>query len=278
MGTEYYKRPLVAPDYQRSQDGQTNRLIVPSEINRIVKRENFDHGVDISAVADTNQVVLTPGGFRLFGDGLNDADNGGLLAVAGQPAQRLSSSNVDNEVCALGLDDLVLSPDTQGPMRLSAAVLFNNIDTKHVFLGFIKTAIDAMPIQVSYGTTVLTTVATDLAGVTFSTDLTVGDRWFVVHSDNNSPATNDTGDAGIDTGKDPVAAKLTLIDLSIDPAGNFNWVIRDDAGLASGSIALAVDVTETFCPLIYVGAGGNATEEMDVYSLEVEYFLDSQFI
>ena len=281
MGKDKAQRAVAAPDFARyGGDGGGNlerRLVAPGDLNHIVKRETFEHGVDISAVADTDQVKVTPGGFRLFGDGLNDADNGGLLAVSGAPAQRMSSSNVGDEIVAIGCDAAILDPDTNGPFRFSAAVSFNNIATKHCFMGFVKAAADAMSRSVTYSGTTLTTVDTDLAGVTFSTDMGDGDRWYVVYGDNNDPATNETTDTGVDTGKNVVASKLTFVTVEIDANGNFFWAIRDDAGVASGKISAAVDITEGFAAVLYIGAAGDATEEIDLYGVELDYFVDGSF-
>ena len=253
-------------------------LLPPRRLNRVIKREDFgQYDGGVLPVAGNATSAVSPGGFRIFGLGL-DTNDSGMVAITGAPGQRMTTSADTDDMVAIG-GNAMLAPDTQGPFRLSTALSFNNAATKSVFCGFVGTAADAMTKRVTSATTVLTLVDDDLVGLHFDTNLDDVDRWFVPHNAADAEATIATTATGVDTGKNVVAASLTLIDVIVNADGSFNWNILDAAGFAAGFLAAATSTVATaLAPVLYVAAEGDAVEEMDLHTLELEYVHDNSLL
>jgi hypothetical protein len=243
-------------------------LLTARDLNRVVLTEHYGLGPALAAVAASAVNGVTPQGLRIVGQGIAENDSG-AIAIAGGLGQRFTTTNEAAHTIGLATP-VALQPDQSGPIRISALISLNNIATKSVFCGFTGAAVDALDPRVTGATTVLTLVDDDVAGLYFDANLGDDDRWFVPHNKGNASATIATTATGVDTGKDVVAATLTLVTVEIDADGHLHWVVSDSAGTSEGRIASALDADEEHAAVIYVTAEGAAVEELDILAIEIE--------
>ncbi len=251
-------------------EATTFDLRMGRDLNHVIQTEHFAGG-DVAPVAGTVGDLFTPGGFRLFGEGLAEAADSGMVHTAGLDGQRMSTTNEIAHTIALGTP-VFLQPDLHGPFRFSALLKVPVITAQTLFLGFTGAAAAALAPRVTGATTVLTLVDDDLAGLYYDAGLGDADRFYVPHNKSNAAPTLATTAAGVDTGKNIVAAKLTLVSVDVDQDGNVEWSLFDDAGSATGEIASALDADEQLAALLYIEAIDAVIHNVDVMAVELDYY------
>jgi|TARA_R110000751_G_scaffold97232_2_gene189232 hypothetical protein len=264
---------LTGSIYGAHPNQQVQDLMLMNDLNHHQQAEHFGNVADVAVVSGTAAAVTTPGGFRLFGQGLAESADSGMVVTAGLDGQRMSTTNEDAHTIAIG-SNVFLQPDTHGPFTFSALFQFvNQITTTAAFIGFCGTASDALDPRVTGATTVLTLVDDDVAGLFFDSQLTDGDRWMVPHNKSNAAATIATTAAGVDTGKNVVLATYTLATVTVDKSGNLAWSLSDSTGNKSGGIAGALDADEEHAAVFYVESAGTAAiRDVDVYAVSLDYY------
>ena len=160
------------------------------------------------AVADTATGVVLPSGVRVFGDGIHETDSGLVVQAAaeGGIVGRLTSTNVDGELAAIGLDDLVMQPDQHQLLVVDVELTnVSAITTRAVFIGFSGAAADGMGEVATGATTTVTLGINDLAGILMDTGLTDAAGLMTIAETANAAGTQDLTAIG-DTGSDMAAA------------------------------------------------------------------------
>ena len=233
---------------------------------------DFFTGVDISGVADnsTTRTFYNLGDFRLFGDGVSEIDSGALAIGSDElnGVVRLTTTNEDKHACLLGTE-LAFDAGLMGTIVIEARVRFNNLDTKHAFIGLSDTVADDLSLQddmiTAASTTALTLTASDLCGFYLDSELTDHEDWIMVY--NGGTTTGETTVANIDSGDDAVAGEFQVLRLEVTPTGTARWYI--DGVLKQtkeGALSTSTDVG-VVCGVEALGAN---IEEMDVDYLLVK--------
>ena len=233
---------------------------------------DFFTGVDISGVADnsTTRTFYNLGDFRLFGDGVSEIDSGALAIGSDElnGVVRLTTTNEDKHACLLGTE-LAFDAGLMGTIVIEARVRFNNLDTKHAFIGLTDTVADDLSLQddmiTAASTTALTLTASDMCGFYLDSELTDHEDWIMVY--NGGTTTGDTVVANIDSGDDAVAGEFQVLRLEVTPTGTARWYI--DGVLKQtkeGALSTSTDVG-VVCGVEALGAN---IEEMDVDYLMVK--------
>lgn len=233
---------------------------------------DFFTGVDISGVADnsTTRTFYNLGDFRLFGDGVSEIDSGALAIGSDElnGVVRLTTTNEDKHACLLGTE-LAFDAGLMGTIVIEARVRFNNLDTKHAFIGLTDTVADDLSLQddmiTAASTTALTLTASDMCGFYLDSELTDHEDWIMVY--NGGTTTGETVVANIDSGDDAVAGEFQVLRLEVTPTGTARWYI--DGVLKQtkeGALSTSTDVG-VVCGVEALGAN---IEEMDVDYLLVK--------
>lgn len=223
----------------------------------------FEDGVGVAATATDTETILTSG-VRVFGQGIDETDSGLLIQSAGEGGrvQRLTTTNEDAHVAALGMQAGRMQPDQHGNLVIDVDIaVVSALTNKSVFVGFLGTAAAALDPAVTGATTVATLVQDDLAGVWFDAGLTDGDRWFAVHNKSDEAATQDLtadGDTGVNVA---AAGTFQRVRVEIDVAGGMTVFINNRQVY---QVDEALDANEECTPVLYVEAQTTAVQAIDV--------------
>ena len=218
------------------------------------------------AVANTDgEGILAGSGLRIFGQGVDETDSGGVVQAAGEGGQgllRLTTTNEAAHVIALGSEAGIMQPDAHQLLVIDAVLTnVSAITLRSLFFGFVGLAADALDPPVTGATTTATLVQDDLAGLFFDVGLTDGDRLFGVSNKGNADATQDLTAEG-DTSTDIAAAATEQrLRVEIDAAGGMTAFV--DKVLVY-TLAAALDVDEEVSPVLALESTSAATKSLDV--------------
>jgi hypothetical protein len=233
---------------------------------------DFRDGVG-KAIADTaNSVVLAGSGFRVHGQGIEEADSGLTIAHTAElgPLASLIATNQDAHLAAIGLGDTTLpfQPDVNGPMVIDVLVSnLTDILTRAFFLGFIGAAADLLDPVVTSVTTTITLVLDDLAGLIMDSQLTDAAGLMAPHNKSNEAATLEVSATGVDTGTDMAAAgTYQRFRVEISAAGVMTC-FADKVQIAS--IAASLDADEEVAPVLYLESTDANTKTLNVKRIAV---------
>lgn len=221
------------------------------------------------AVADNAaEAILPDSGFRVFGQGIEEADSGLVVAISeGGAVATLTSTNQASHLAAIGLEAGVWQPDTHGVLVIDAEfAVLADLDTKTVGIGFIGTAADALDPPVTCATTTLTLVQDDVALAIMDAALTDAVGIMLAHNKSDEAASLATTDTGVDTGEDIEAAgtyQRMRVEMVPDGAGAVVMNVFKDKVLI-GTIADALDEDEECSPVLYIGSGTTSTEALGI--------------
>jgi len=233
--------------------------------------DDFFSGVKNGATPADTGLEQAIGPFRLFGNGVNEADSGAFsLAVPGG-AVRLTTTDEAEHATFVGTN-LTMSAGANGPLVLETRVQFNNLDTKEAFVGFADVASDTTILEGGIGhgaTTTLTLTASDICGFWLSAELTEDEMWHYIH--NGGSAAGVTSSVTNQSGVDAVAGEWDILRIEIDPNGTARWYIN---GVLKKTLEGAVNPSVTLAAMVGVEAKGTAVEEMDVDYLKVLCYRD----
>ena len=221
---------------------------------------DFFTGVDISGVADnsTTRTFYNLGDFRLYGDGVSEIDSGALAIGSDELSGvvRLSTTNEDKHACILGTE-LAFDAALMGTIVIEARVRFNNLDTKHAFIGLSDTVADDLSFQddmiTAASTTALTLTASDLCGFYLDSELTDHEDWIMVY--NGGTTTGETTVASIDSGDDAVAGEWQVLRIEVTIDGTARWYID---GVLKKTVTGAVSTSTDYA--VCLAAGANTTQ------------------
>ena len=234
---------------------------------------DFFTGVDISGVADnsTTRTFYNLGDFRLFGDGVSEIDSGALAIGSDElnGVVRLTTTNENKHSCCLGTE-LAFDAALMGTIVVEARVRFNNLDTKHAFIGLTDTVGDDLSFEddmiTAASTTVMTLTASDLCGFYLDSELgTNHEDWIMVY--NGGTTTGETTAASIDANDDAVAGEWQVLRLEVTPTGTARWYID---GVLKQTVTGALSTSTDVGVVCGVEATAASIEEMDVDYLMVK--------
>ena len=264
-----------APRYATLRD-----LNLLGNLNHIVQEERYGlGGSDPLAVSSSDASGTTPGGFRVFGNGIAENDSG-FVQISGTPAARLTTTNENTHTAAVGTP-VIWQPDTHGPVRISALISLPALTNRAVFFGFMGVAADSLAEAVTgvrggpanARTYTLTLAADDLVGLFMDSGIAdYVSRVFTPHNKSNAAASTQNA-LDVDSGYDVVANRLMVWSLELSDDGTVYWGIEDSTGvIAEGSIASALDADEEHAAVLYVAAGSAAIATLDVYALALDAY------
>nr|BDD47040.1 hypothetical protein 10 [bacterium] len=217
------------------------------------------------ALADTGaEAIIAGSGLRVFGQGVAETDSGLVVQAAAEGGNvgRITTTNEDAHVIAIGLEAGVMQPDQHGLLVIDVELTnVTAITTRAMFCGFLGLAADALDPAVTGATTVATLVQDDLAGLWFDTGLTDGDRLFGVHNKSNEAATQDLtadGDTSVDIA---AAGTYQRLRVEINSSGAMLGFV-DKAQVYSKTAAL--DADEECSPVLYLESNSAAVKSMDI--------------
>jgi len=230
---------------------------------------DFRDGLGVAVTDTATSTTLSGSGIRLHGAGI-DSSLGGLVvdfvATDGKGAVALLSSGATDahiSVLSVGTGTVpVFQPDQNGTMVIDVNIAnVTNLTAKAVFCGFSGLGTALLPPLMTYATTTITNVAVDIAGLTWSSELTLASDWCHVNFDVGAGGTLLA--AARDTGVDAAAAETyQRLRVEVDADGVMRTFI--DKVLKSTSAAAAVDVDEEFNPQLYIETSAAAAKDLKV--------------
>ena len=234
-------------------DGTTGQLVDTTYVHNFL-------GVPV-AVTETS--VLLSNGIKLHGQGLDETDAGMTVAESDQGnVATLKTTNEDAHVTAMSVGEGVVpmfQPDQNGTMVIDVNYTSpTDLTATAAFCGFIgSTAAALNPVMTYSGTTVsfATTIGDDVAGLTWSSEMTDSDRWFAVHDKDNANATILTTATDVDTGVNIVADTYQRLRVECDANGTVRMFINK---VLYGTFTAALEVTEEIQPTFYVESSAAA--------------------
>ena len=222
------------------------------------------------AVADTaTTATLIGSGLRVHGDGIEATDSGLTVAMTATDGKgavgSLIATAADAKLACLSVGvgtTPVFQADQNGTYVVDTLITNSSaITLRAVFCGFCGSAADAIAPLMTYSGTTLSFAATqadDIAGLTFSSELTATDRWFAPHDKANTNASIETTATGVDTGV-TVAAAGTYQRLRVECDANGTVRMFIDKALEA-TFTAALDVDEEMHPMLYVESTSTATK------------------
>ncbi len=226
---------------------------------------DFRDLVGVAVAGNDNDVVLAGSGVRVFGQGAEEADSGLVVqaAVEGGSAGRITATDQDLHLIALGLEAGVMQPDQHGTLVIDVELSqVSAITLRAMFVGFVGIAPGDMDPPVSGGTTSAVLNQDDLAGLFFDVGFTDGDALFGVHNALNADATQDLTADG-DTGPTNIAAAGTFqrFRVEITAAGVMTaFVDKAEVYTVVGASAVA----EELSPVVCLESTSTAVKSLDV--------------
>jgi Arc/MetJ family transcription regulator len=235
---------------------------VHSEFGKIEIREDFFGWENL--VAGTDASGFTPGGFRIIGDGLAEADSG-ITSQEADPylngVGRLTCTNEDKH--AVGLTTpLMFKVGTMAPIVVECRFEHDDLDTKEVFIGLSDVNADDLSLEddlVHGATTTITLTGSDLVGFLWSSELTDDEDLHAVY--NGGTTTGATTSTDVDLDADLVAATMKIVRLEVDPNGTARWYVD---GVLKKTVEGAVSTTNVLAAQCVVESKTTACETMDV--------------
>ncbi len=218
------------------------------------------------AIANTTAggQVLT-NGFRVNGQGIEQTDSGLTIANTatdgGGPVASLIATDEDAHLTQLSVGNgttATWQPDQHGTMVIDCKLTNSSARTlRNIFVGWHGDGTGALDPIMTYATTVITSVGTDIAGLAYSAELTDADSIFNVNFDAAGGATLTT--TAVDTGVDMAAAgTYQRFRVEVDSTGVVRTFI--DKALVGTSAAAAADVDEEFIPSVIIESTSAATK------------------
>ncbi len=230
---------------------------------------DFRDGLGVAVTDTAASTTFTGSGLRLHGAGI-DSNLGGLVvtfdATDGAGAVGLlSTDDVDATLTCLSVGTgtvPVFQPDQNGTMVIDVNIAnVTALTNKAVFCGFSGLGTALLPPLMTYATTTVTNVAVDVAGLTWSSELTLNKDWLSINFDETAGGTRLA--ATYDTGVDAAAAgTYQRLRVEVDSDGVMRTFI--DKVLKYTSAAAAVDVDEEFNPQLYIETSTTAAAELKV--------------
>ena len=217
------------------------------------------------ALSGSDATAVLASGVRIHGQGLAENDSGGVVAgVAERGAVcTLTTTNEAAHTIALGVGDTTLpfQPDNNGPLVIDCTFTHSSaITLRATFCGFIGAAANALDPVVTGGTTTLTLVLDDVAGMFQDVGLTDGDGIFLPHNKSNAAASIATSATGVDTSTTMAAAgTYTRWRVEISAAGVMTAFVNK---VQKGSISAALDVDEELAPSFHIESTNAATKSV----------------
>lgn len=257
-------------------EAQVDDLVLSRDLNRIRILEQGAAGQDPVPIAGTATEAFTPGGARVFGQGAN-TDDSGLINTTNAPYFSMVTTNETAHLIAIGTD-AILSPDTQGPIRMYVRFALPDLSEMSFFFGFVGTAADALDPAVTGATTTLTLVQDDLAGLLMDSGLTDADGLFFAYNKANAAASIATTADDVDPSFTIVAAAVYYAAIELDEAGNIAWAIQTaDGGVAaSGQRAAALTAATPHAGVFYIQSlDADGTEQADGVAWGIDYYGDN---
>ena len=218
---------------------------------------DFHDGAGKALADTTTSATLIGSGLRVHGQGIDGTDGGFVVdfsATDGKGAYGvMTSSATDADLTCLSVGTgtvPVFQPDQNGTIVIDVNIAnLVSLATKAVFVGFSGLGTAALPPLMTYATTTITNVAVDIAGLTWSSELTLNDDWCHVNFDVGAGGTLAAADR--DTGVDAAAAgTYQRVRVEVDADGVMRTFI--DKALLSTSAAAAVDIDEELNPQCYI--------------------------
>ena len=222
-----------------------------------------------AAITDTAASELLRSGVRIHGQGIAETDSGGAVTFTAElgSIMRLTTTDEDGHTICLspGMGDTVefMQPDTHGPLVID--VEFSHVSAitlRATFAGFIAAIADALDPVVTGGTTTLTLVQDDLAGLFQDVGLTDTDGLFAPHNKSDEAASIATTAAGVDCST------------TISAAGTYQrWRVEISRAGAMACfvnkaqvtrIAASLDVDEEVQPVFYIESTSTAVKSVDL--------------
>src|SRR3990167_2725000 len=228
---------------------------------------DFRGGVG-KALADTAaSATLDGSGLRIHGQGIAEIDSGLVVDFAATDGKgavaTLTTTDEDAHAAVLSVGTgtvPVFQPDQHGVMVIDAIIAAKTaLTAKAVFVGFSGLGTAALDPLMTYATTTITNVAVDIAGLTWSSELTLDDDWCHVNFDVGAGGTLLA--SARDTGVDAAAAgTYQRVRVEVDADGVMRTFIAK--ALLSTSAAAAVDVDEEFNPQVIIESSTTAVQEL----------------
>ncbi len=230
---------------------------------------DFRDGLGVAVTDTATSTTLAGSGIRIHGKGI-DSDLGGLVvdfaATDGKGAVGvLSTDDIDTAVSVISVGTgtvPVFQPDQNGTIVVDASFTnVTNLTAKAGFLGFSGLGTALLPPLMTYATTVITNVAVDIAGLTWSSELTDNDEWFKANFDVGAGGTLTT--TNVDTGVAVAAAgTYQRLRVEIDADGVVRYFI--DKTLVGTTAAAAADVDEEFNLQLYIESSTTSAASIEV--------------
>lgn len=226
---------------------------------------DFKEGAALAGepVANTNGAQDRSNGIRYIGQGLAETDSGGpatyTLTDGGFGLITLTTTDEDAHTVALVPADNtnapMWQPDQHGTMVVDALISSGAaITAKAVFVGFTGTAPNALDPIMTFATTTVTNVATDLVGLVWSSELTLNDDWLSLFFDETGGGTKAA--ASYDTGIDTAITVYQRLRVEVDTDGTARTFINK--ALVGTHAAASVDPDEEFVPMVYLESSSAA--------------------
>ena len=257
-------------------EAKVDDLVLSRDLNRFRILENAAAGVDIKAIASTTTAAISPGGARLFGDGIDETDSG-MIATSGGPYFSMIATNQTLHTAAIGTA-AALAPNTQGPLRMYARFDLADLSEMRLFFGFCGTAADAFVARTTGTGTTITLVDNDLVALIMDSGLTDADGLFFAFNKANAAADQDTTDDDVDPSFTMVANTVYYAAMEIDKLGNVAWAIQTaDGGIAaSGDRALASTPGTALAGVLAIESlDADGTEQLDGVAWGIDYYGDN---
>ena len=199
---------------------------------------------------------FTPGGLRVVGQGLAEADSGvnGLDADGLNGVVQLQTTDETDHSVGFTTSkcfDMALN----GGIMIEARVRFDDLDTKRAYFGLTDVVTDGVGIikgEQMYGSgTTLTLTASDLCGFFIGSELTDDEDWHGVY--NGGTTTGATTSTDVDLDADAVAGEFQILKLTVGNDGTARWYID---GVLKQTVTGAVSTTTDLAVLLMVEAQG----------------------
>lgn len=204
-------------------------------------------------------------GVRVFGQGVEENDSGGVITATGEGGGLMRLTTTDQDLhCANVGTNVVFQPDQHGMVVFEAEIAqVSAITLRNVYFGLIGLSPDALDPPISGGTLTATLNQNDLALMHYDVGYTDGDRWFTA----SNKADADADQLAVDTGVDAAAAgTFQLLRVEIDEDADTRFFI-DKALVASESVSL--EVNQEFACVVGLESTSTAVKIMDVRRFDV---------
>lgn len=221
------------------------------------------------AVADTAaEAVLAGSGLRVFGQGIAETDSGlvAQAAAEGGIVGRMTATNQDGHLVAIGMDGGIYQPDQHGMAIVEAELAHvSAITLRAQGIGFVGTAADALDPPVTGDTVTSTLVQDDAGGMFFDADFTDADRIYAFHNKSNEAASQDATAGGRDTSTNiPAAGTYQLQRVEVEPSGSAVIMRCFLDKVLVATIDDALDEDEEASPVLWLESTSTAVKSMDV--------------